>query len=113
MCGAWILTAKGICGVEPIYKYDGLVWLHYDTPSDYIGAIAVDKNDVVWFNCCDKRDPEEMSPEKGYGLTCFDGNKMVTYSRNNSPIRGNFISDIQVDGDNNKWLALGGNVGVA
>lgn len=96
-----------------LYKYDGLVWSHYDTPSDYIGAIAVDKNDVVWFNCRDKRDPEEMSPEKGFGLTCFDGNKMVTYSRNNSPIRGNFISDIQVDGDNNKWLALGGNVGVA
>lgn len=96
-----------------LYKYDGLVWSRYDTPSDYIGAIAVDKNDVVWFNCRDEQYPEEMSSEKGYGLTCFDGNNMVTYNKDNSQIRGNFISDIQIDGDNNKWLALGGNVGVA
>lgn len=95
-----------------LYKYDGKKWIRYNTPSDYIGAIAIDKNDAVWLNCRDSEYPDEMTPEKGYGLTCINGDKTTTYNLSNSPIKGNFISDIKIDDNNNKWLALGGNIGI-
>ena len=36
----------------------------------------------------------------------------MAYNRNNSPILSDCIWDIQIDGDNNKWLATAGDVGL-
>ncbi len=63
---------------------DGAKWNSYTTsnsslPSNYVGAIAVDNNDVVWLNCRDNQYPDKYGAEYGFGLTRFDGNTWTTY----------------------------------
>ena len=95
--------------------YDGQQWRSYKTdnsqiPSDFIGVIKVDNNDVVWLNCRDKEYPEvDMY---GYGLTSFDGDRWITYNTSNSQICSDHIYSINIDSDNAIWLATTGDIGV-
>ena len=100
-----------------LFLFDGSQWTQYTTansqlPSDYVGYVVVDDDNVVWLNCRDPQNPDKYGLVFGFGLTCFDGTRWNTYSRNNSPIPSNCLYDIKIDGDNNKWLAAAGDVGI-
>lgn len=110
-CGAFGKNRIG----NGLIMYDGKNWFNYKTsnsgiPSDFIGSIAIDHDDVVWLNCRDDQYPEvDMY---GYGLSSFDGKNWTTYNTSNSGIRSNHIYSIGIDSDNTKWLATTGDVGV-
>ena len=107
------------CGTfgSGLFCFDGTTWSNYTTsnsslPSNYVGLVTVDNNNVLWLNCRDPRYPDKMGSEFGLGLTCFDGNSWTTFSRNNSPLPSNCFWDVQVDADNRKWIATAGDVGL-
>ena len=100
-----------------LFSFDGNKWSNYTTsnsslPSDYVGAIAIDNNNVLWLNCRDPRYPDKMGSEFGLGLTRFDGNSWKTYNHNNSPLPSDCFWDVQVDADNRLWIATAGDVGL-
>ena len=107
------------CGTSGggLFCFDGNKWSNYTTsnsslPSDYVGAIAIDNNNVLWLNCRDPRYPDKMGSEFGLGLTRFDGNSWKTYNHNNSPLPSDCFWDVQVDADNRLWIATAGDVGL-
>ena len=100
-----------------LFCFDGTKWSNYTTsnsalPSNYVGAIAVDNNDVLWLNCRDPQYPDKMGSEFGLGLTRYDGSSWTTFNRNNSPLPSDCFWDVQVDADNRKWIATAGDVGL-
>ena len=100
-----------------LFCFDGTKWNNYTTsnsslPSDYVGQVTVDNNNVLWLNCRDPRYPDKMGAEFGLGLTRFDGNSWTTYNRNNSPLPSDCFWDMQVDADNRLWIATAGDVGI-
>ena len=107
------------CGTfgSGLFCFDGSKWTQYTTknsqlPSDYVGFVAVDNDDVLWLNCRDPQYPDKMGSEFGLGLTRFDGNTWTTYNHNNSPLPSDCFWDVQVDADNRKWIATAGDLGV-
>ena len=129
----WIATNKGL------YMRDGETWTAYNKsnsilsktvqcmtfdrwsnyttsnssiPSNYVGTVTVDNNDVLWLNCRDPRYPDKMGSEFGLGLTLFDGNTWTTYNHNNSPLPSDCFWDVQVDSDNRLWIATAGDLSV-
>ena len=118
-CMAFDSSNRLWCGTfgSGLFCFDGTKWDNYTTsnsslPSDYVGAIAIDKNNVVWLNCRDPRYPDKMGSEYGLGLTRFDGNTWMTYSSANSPLPSDCFWDLQIDVDNRKWIATAGDVGL-
>lgn len=108
------------CGTfgSGLFLFDGSKWTQYTTsnsqlPSDYVGFVAVDNDNVLWLNCRDPQYPDKMGSEFGLGLTRFDGTRWDTYNTGNSPIPSNCLYEIKIDADNNKWLATAGDVGIA
>ena len=100
-----------------LFSFDGNKWSNYTTsnsslPSDYVGAIAIDNNNVLWLNCRDPRYPDKIGSEFGLGLTRFDGNSWKTYNHKNSPLPSDCFWDVQVDTDNRLWIATAGDVGL-
>ena len=107
------------CGTNGggLFCFDGTKWNNYTTsnsslPSNYVGTIAVDNNNVVWLNCRDPRYPDKMGAEFGLGLTRFDGSTWKTYNRATSPLPSDCFWDVQVDADNRIWIATAGDVGL-
>lgn len=107
------------CGTfgSGLFLFDGSKWTQYTTsnsqiPSNYVGFVAVDNDNVLWLNCRDPQYPDKMGSEFGLGLTRFDGNTWTTYNCNNSPLPSNCFWDVQVDADNRKWIATAGDLGV-
>ena len=107
------------CGTfgSGLFLFDGSKWTQYTTsnsqlPSDYVGFVAVDNDNVLWLNCRDPQYPDKMGSEYGLGLTRFDGNTWTTYNCNNSPLPSDCFWDMQVDADNRKWIATAGDVGL-
>ena len=93
-----------------LFCFDGTQWSNYTTsnsslPSDYVGTVIVDNNDVLWLNCRDPQYPDKMGAEFGLGLTRFDGSTWTTYNHNNSPLPSDCFWDVQVDADNRLWIA--------
>lgn len=118
-CMAFDSNNRLWCGTfgSGLFCFDGTRWNNYTTsnsslPSNYVGAIAVDNNNVVWLNCRDNQYPDKYGVEYGFGLTLFDGNTWTTYSRNNSPLPSDCFYDVQVDADNRLWIATAGDVGL-
>ncbi|MBR5698570.1 MAG: hypothetical protein IKX44_08150 [Prevotella sp.] len=107
------------CGTfgSGLFLFDGSKWTQYTTsnsqlPSDYVGFVAVDNDNVLWLNCRDPQYPDKMGSEFGLGLTRFDGSSWTTFNRNNSPLPSDCFWDMQVDADNRKWIATAGDVGL-
>ena len=107
------------CGTfgSGLFCFDGIRWSNYTTsnssiPSNYVGTVTVDNNDILWLNCRDPRYPDKMGSEFGLGLTRFDGNTCMTYNHNNSPLPSDCFWDVQVDADNRLWIATAGDVGL-
>ncbi len=118
-CMAFDSNNRLWCGTfgSGLFCFDGTRWNNYTTsnsslPSNYVGAIAVDNNDVVWLNCRDNQYPDKYGAEYGFGLTRFDGNTWTTYSRTSSPLPSDCFWDVQVDADNRLWIATAGDVGL-
>ena len=100
-----------------LFCFDGTQWSNYTTsnsslPSDYVGTVIVDNNDVLWLNCRDPQYPDKMGSEYGLGLTRFDGTTWTTYNHNNSPLPSDCFWDVQVDANNRLWIATAGDVGL-
>jgi len=100
-----------------LFCFDGTRWSNYTTsnsslPSNYVGTVTVDNNNVVWLNCRDPQYPDKMGAEFGLGLTRFDGTTCTTYNHNNSPLPSDCFWDVQVDADNRLWIATAGDVGL-
>jgi len=100
-----------------LFCFDGTQWSNYTTsnsslPSNYVGTVTVDNNNVVWLNCRDPQYPDKMGAEFGLGLTRFDGSTWTTYNHNNSPLPSDCFWDVQVDADNRLWIATAGDVGL-
>lgn len=107
------------CGTSGggLFCFDGTQWSNYSTsnsslPSDYVGLVTIDNNNVLWLNCRDPRYPDKMMSEYGLGLTCFDGNTWTTYNHDNSPLPSDCFWDVQVDADNRLWIATAGDAGL-
>ena len=118
-CMAFDSSNRLWCGTfgGGLFCFDGTRWSNYTTsnsslPSDYVGTVIVDNNDVLWLNCRDPQYPDKMGSEFGLGLTRFDGNSWTTYNSNNSPLPSNCFWDVQVDIDNRLWIATAGDVGL-
>ena len=119
MCIAFDDNGRVWCGTYGggLFLFDGSNWTQYTTansqlPSDYVGFVAIDNDDIAWLNCRDPQYPYDYGLESGFGLTRFDGTYWNTYDRSNSPIPSDCLYDIQIDVDNNKWLATAGDVGL-
>ena len=100
-----------------LFSFDGMKWNNYTTsnsslPSNYVGAMVIDNNNVVWLNCRDNQYPDKYGLEFGFGLTRFNGSTWKTYSRKNSPLPSDCFWDLQVDADNHIWIATAGDVGL-
>ena len=107
------------CGTfgSGLFCFDGTRWNNYTTsnsslPSDYVGTVIVDNNDVLWLNCRDPRYPDKMMSEYGLGLTRFDRNTWTTYNHNNSSLTSDCFWDVQVDADNRLWIATTDDIGL-
>ncbi len=118
-CMAFDSSNRLWCGTfgSGLFCFDGIRWSNYTTsntslPSDYVGTVTVDNNNVLWLNCRDPRYPDKMGSEYGLGLTRFDGNACTTYNHNNSPLPSDCFWDVQVDADNRLWLAAAGDLSV-
>ena len=106
----------GTCG-GGLFCFDGTQWSNYTTsnsslPSDYVGLVTIDNNDVLWLNCRDPRYPDKMMSEYGFGLTRFDRNTWTTYNHSNSLLPSDCFWDIQVDADNRLWIATTSDAGL-
>jgi ligand-binding sensor domain-containing protein len=118
-CMAFDSSNRLWCGTfgGGLFCFDGTKWSNYTTsnssiPSNYVGLVTVDNNNVVWLNCRDPQYPDKMGSEFGLGLTRFDGTTWTTYNHNNSPLPCNCFWDVQVDADNRLWIATAGDVGL-
>ena len=118
-CMAFDSSNRLWCGTygSGLFCFDGTRWSNYTTsnssiPSNYVGTVTVDNNDILWLNCRDPRYPDKMGSEYGLGLTRFDGNACTTNNHNNSPLPSDCFWDVQVDADNRLWLAAAGDLGV-
>ena len=118
-CMAFDSSNRLWCGTfgGGLFCFDGTKWSNYTTsnssiPSNYVGLVTVDNNNVVWLNCRDPQYPDKMGSEFGLGLTRFDGNTCTTYNHNNSPLPSDCFWDVQVDADNRLWIATAGDVGL-
>ena len=118
-CMAFDSNNRLWCGTfgSGLFCFDGTRWSNYTTsksslPSNYVGTVTVDNNNVLWLNCRDPRYPDKMGSEFGLGLTRFDGNACTTYNHNNSPLPSDCFCDVQVDADNRLWIATAGDLSV-
>jgi ligand-binding sensor domain-containing protein len=78
-------------------RYDGHSWTSYENVlpgyrnPDTIGA--VDARGSTWFG------------SRSEGLVVFDGQNWTTYDSDNSPLRDNWVREIQVDDEGRVWIA--------
>lgn len=104
----WLATLGG--GVA---YYSNSSWAAYTTansglPFNDVYAVAVDGNNTLW------------AGTTGYGIAAFNGTTWTTYTLpitiphpvTANPMANDAISDIAIDGNNNKWFATDGS-GVA
>ena len=71
-----------------------LTYLNSQMPIDAILSMAKDQNNAYWFGTAN------------LGLVRFD-TTFTFYNKKNSPIKGDYISHITVDEDNNVWFSYG------
>lgn len=96
-----------------LIKFDGKTWNEYTKensplPANFIRSIAIDKEGRIWI----ASDSKHLNSESTGGLTCFDGKKWKTYTKENSGLPSNVITSIATDASGNIWLGTYGNVGV-
>ncbi len=90
-----------------LFKLEDSAWTIYSTensglPTSFPMCLDIDSNNRIWMHCRDKGG--EIGKNKGGGLTCFDGNKWVSYTIQNSYIPSNTIWDIVVDKYDRIWM---------
>jgi len=79
---------------------DTTYWVDYRTSNsgltdDYIYALLVDRNDVIWLGT-------------SFGVDKFDGVTWQNYNTTNSPLLDDFVNVIKADADNNLWIGSEG-----
>lgn len=90
-----------------LFKLEESTWTIYSTensglPTSFPMCLDIDSNNRIWMHCRDRGG--EVGKNSGSGLTCFDGNKWISYTTKNSEIPSNTIWDITIDNNNNVWL---------
>jgi ligand-binding sensor domain-containing protein len=101
--GALDLNGNVWFGGAYLHKWNGVSWSLFTTgdglPWDYITALAVDSNNVLWIGTQN-------------GLSSYDGVVFTNYFVQSSPLTANYISDIEVDDFNNKWIGTSAGISV-
>jgi ligand-binding sensor domain-containing protein len=105
-------AAMGTDGYEGgVFKYDGTNWTIYTEEKDGLPSsmpivLKFDSKGILWIHFRDNRNA--IGKDLGYGLTRFDGSTWTSYTTQNSGIQSNSILDIEIDKDDNIWLATVG-----
>jgi len=94
-----------------LFKFNGANWLVWNTensaiPTNIVNGLYIAPNNKIWFSCMDEK--RIAGIDYGGGLTCFDGQTMVTYNKSNSGLLANTIFGIYIDKNNTIWLATCG-----
>ncbi len=97
----WMAYSPVYPGWSPILNegsfdyFDGTNWTNYNYSNmsfyGYTYAMAVDSNDVAWI-------------ATDTGLVKFEGSVFTRYNKANSTLPGNYIQDICIDYQGNKWM---------
>lgn len=82
---------------------DTSIWVDYNIdnmglPQDYINCIKIDKNNVKWLGM------------DGMGLVRFDEKTITTYFPPLFPIPSGVVYSMDIDNENNLWMATAGGV---
>lgn len=90
-----------------LFKLEESTWTIYSTensglPTSFPMCLDIDSNNRIWMHCRDRGG--EVGKNSGSGLTCFDGNKWISYTTKNSEIPSNTIWDIVVDKYDRVWM---------
>jgi ligand-binding sensor domain-containing protein len=91
-----------------VFKYDGANWTIYTEEADGLPSstphgLKFDSKGNLWLHF--RYDGGVIGWEYGHGLTKFDGISWTSYNVDNSGIPSNTILDIEIDKDDNIWLA--------
>jgi ligand-binding sensor domain-containing protein len=97
-----------------VFKYDGVNWTIYTEEADGLPSstphgLKFDSKGTLWLHF--RYDGGVIGKEYGYGLTKFDGTNWTSYNMDNSDIPSNTILDIEIDREDNLWLATCGKGG--
>jgi len=97
----WFGTAN-----NGLIKYDSVFTFYNKKNSDikgnYVQAIAIDKNQKIWFSYKSNASDYDVATA---GLACLSNNRLEIYNTKNSGLTSNSINDIGVDSNNKKWFA--------
>ncbi|MDB4303311.1 T9SS type A sorting domain-containing protein [Desulfosarcina sp.] len=91
----WFATYGGIA------KFDGINWEEVDLSvpgiyPDKLTSLTCDSQGKIWIGT------------KSYGLVTFDGNDWEIFNPDNSIIPRNWVHEIAIDQNNDKWIATWG-----
>ena len=98
----------GFLGEEGgVFKFDGSAWTVYTTknsplPTTFAMCLDIDSKDRIWLHCRDRYG--NIGKDYGSGLTCFDGERWISYTTANSDLPSNTIWDIAIDKYDNIWI---------
>lgn len=87
----WFATPHGLL------KYDGLKW-------------SVFKSDISFFSIIVDSMGNKWCGTQGKGVFLFDDKKWTVYDINNSKLINNYIQDIGIDKEGNKWFVTNGGI---
>jgi ligand-binding sensor domain-containing protein len=77
-------------------------------PTNNLGQVATDSNGNAWVGLSFYLPMDPFAPYgtggASFGLGKFDGSKWLTYTTNNSPLVGNYVSAVAVDKTNAVWV---------
>ena len=96
----WITTDKGLS------KFDNNVWTTFNTsnsgiPYNNLWNIVIDSLGNKWISYYDDWDNHKA----GIGMTKFDDVNWTTYNNSNSGLVSNYIYQIIIDSEGNKWVS--------
>ncbi|MFP4040367.1 MAG: two-component regulator propeller domain-containing protein [Desulfosudaceae bacterium] len=103
--GDFFSTMLGYGGIS---VFDGNDWTTYNTGNsglvtDYVEAIALDAAGHKWIGTS----AVALWPfnQQAGGVNFFDGDNWETYQTHNSDLAGEYVYDIAIDSQDNKWVA--------
>lgn len=90
----WLATDKGLVK----FNVSGCQLYKPVFPDTALLCLKVDDNDTIWCGTFNGN------------LLCFNGSNFTSIDLSNSPLKSNYINDILIDNENNKWIASSKNL---
>jgi len=96
--------ALWVGGVESLFRRHNGEWTTLPTNLGYIESLTFDRDGVLW-----------ATSKSGYtsggwmrGIMSYNGSEIMYYDPSNTPLLGQEVSGVAVDGHNVKWFAVEG-----